>query len=130
MRSTFQVGVPTVITAIAPEGPFSVVFEDAGGTGYAYGIRRRWWRSSAVLDALHLYNVETVKDREQAQMLEVLWSPDGMRAAIMLNGHPHAAFAFAERRAACMTAFPPASAWCRSSHEWDPTLIEFLARAS
>jgi hypothetical protein len=130
MKSTFRVGVPTVVTASPPRGPFRVVFEDDGETGYVYGVRRRWWRRAAVLDALHLYNVEAVKDRDQAHQLEVHWSPDGMRAAIMLNGQPHAAFAFAEKRAACLNAFPPPSPWCRSSHEWDPSLITFLAPAS
>ena len=130
MKSTFRVGVPGVITATAPNGPFGVVFEDDGETGYVYGVRRRWWRRSAILDALHLYNVEAVKNREEAHELEVHWSSDGARAAITLNGHPHAAFAFAEQRAACMNAFPPPSPWCRSSHEWDPSLIEFLAPAS
>ena len=130
MKSTFRVGTPTVTTARAPKGPFGIVFEDDGATGYVYGIRRRWWRQPIVLDALHLYNVEAVRDRESPQQLEARWSPDGLRAAILINGHPHAAFAFAEQRAGCMTAFPPPSPWCRSSHEWDVSLIEFLAQAS
>ena len=127
MNSTFRVGVPRTITATAPSGPFGVVFEDDGATGYVYGIQRRRFRGSVVLDALHLYNVEAVKDRDEMHELQVRWSPDGTRAAILLNGHPHAAFAFAEQRAACINAFPPPAPWCRSSHEWDESLIEFLA---
>ncbi len=129
MPHEFQVGVPRVIASDAPEGPFGVVFEDDGETGYAHGTRRRFLRAPEVLDALHLYNVDAVSDHDRAHSLEVRWSPDGTRAAVLINGHAHAAFAFADQRAACMNAFPPPSRWCRSSHEWDPELIAFLTPA-
>lgn len=128
MTHEFRVGAPRIITSDAPAGPFSVVFEDDGETGYVYGTRRPLLRRAVeVLDALHLYDVAAVRDRDRPHALEVHWSPDGTRAAVLLNGRAHAAFAFAERRAACMTAFPPPSAWCQSSHEWDPALVAFLA---
>src|SRR3954468_15520066 len=118
MPHEIRVGAPRVIAADAPAGPYGVVFEDDGETGYAYGTRRRFLRAPEVLDALHLYNVDAIRDRDRPHALEVRWSPDGTRAAVLINGYAHAAFAFAEQRAACMTAFPPPSAWCRSSHEW------------
>ena len=130
MDRIFHVGVPFAVTFSAPQGRFGVVFEDDGDTGYAYAIRRRRVRSPEVLDALHLYNVTLVKDRDREHSVEVRWSPDGTRAAVLLNGHVHAAIAFAEQRAGCMNAFPPPSPWCRSSHQWDPALVEFLEAAS
>ncbi len=130
MEHEFDVGTPATFESHAPTGPFGVGFEDDGETGYVYGVKRRLLRAPEVLDALHLYNVAAVRDRDRPHRLEVRWSRDGMRAAVLLNGYVHAAFAFAEQRAACMTAFPPPSSWCRSSHEWDPTLVEFLTAAS
>jgi hypothetical protein len=126
MHHEFHVGTPTVFESPAPRGVFGVGFEDDGATGYVYGVRRRRLRSPEILDALHLYNVSAVRDRDHAHRLEVRWASDGTRAAVFLNGHVHAAFAFSEQRAACMNAFPPPSPWCRSGHEWDPSLVEFL----
>jgi hypothetical protein len=130
MRHEFSVGSPKAIESRAPVGIFSVVFEDDGETGYVYGTRHRVLRAPEVLDALHLYNVSAIRDADLPHVLEVQWSSDGSRAAVFINGHAHAAFAFVERRAGCINGFPPPSPWCRSKHEWDDTLVSFLSSAS
>jgi hypothetical protein len=123
------VGVERRLRSDSPSSRYTVVFEDDGETGYLYGARRsRIWRKLTILDALHLYNVDAVRDRERPHALSVRWSANGLRAALLLNGHPHAAFDFAARAAGCMSDFPPPSPWCRSSHQWNPEFVGFLSQ--
>jgi hypothetical protein len=47
---------------------------------------------------------------------------------LLLNGRPHAVFAFAGKRAFCRSNFPPASGWSPSGHAWDDHAVDFLMR--
>jgi hypothetical protein len=128
IEHVLHVGQPVVLRSQAPTGRFGVVFEDDGETGYFYATQlSRWLRRTTVLDALALYNVDAVKDRALPHQLTICWSPDGLHAALLINGFPHAAFDFQSRRAGCMTAFPPPFEWCQGTHEWRPALVDFLA---
>jgi hypothetical protein len=120
-------GVERTIRSDSPSREYCVLFEDDGETGYFYGARRgRFTSKLTILDALHIYNVEAVRDRARPHRLSVRWSANGLHAALLINGFPHAAFDFEARAACCMNDFPPPSPWCRSSHQWDPELIAFV----
>jgi len=46
--------------------------------------------------------------------------------ALLLNGHPYAAFDFAAKHAYCKSNFPPGSRWSESGHAWDDHCVDFL----
>src|SRR5262249_10409646 len=65
-RETIRVGTPVVIDGSAPASGYSAVFEDDGATGYFYGLDRSH-NGNPILDALHVYNVDSVVIRSGHQ---------------------------------------------------------------
>lgn len=114
-----RVGRPVVVEAPAPEGLFSVVFEDDGDTGYFYALELARG-TNPVVDAVHIYNVANVSDREIPSQVQIVWAGDGEKALLLINGYPHAIFDFASRRGYCRTGFPPPATvgWRDHSHAW------------
>lgn len=100
MSPQFLPGDETWFASDSPTSNFSAVFEDNGETGYLYACKRSGEQTS-ILDAVHIYNVRNVVDREIESRGEILWSSDGLKAALLLNGHPHAVIDFSARRAHC-----------------------------
>jgi hypothetical protein len=111
------------------EGPspctsFSAVFEDDGETGYFYGLDASR-KENLILDALHVYNVGGLKDRDKPSRLEIVWSLDGLRVILYINEYPHAAFDFVKRRGYCRTGFPSStSEYSLDGHEWSDEVLE------
>lgn len=132
MHQTLHVGALTVIEAFAERTPYGAVLEDDGEVAYFYGLdTRRGDRS--VLDAVFLYSVSALEQHPTEELsinipldVEIVWSADEERVALLLNGRPHAAFDFAAKRAFCRSNFPPASGWCPSGHAWDDHAVDFL----
>jgi hypothetical protein len=58
--------------------------------------------------------------------VEIVWSPDQQRVALLLNGRAQAAFDFEARRAYCRSNFPMASRWSTGGHTWDDRAVDFL----
>ena len=114
----------------APAGPHSVVFEDDGNTGYFYAVERRG-ADMQILDAVQIYAVRNVVDREIPSELEVRWTGDGRHAALYLNSYPHAVFDFQARRGYCRTGFPPPpqSGWSPDGHGWDDDALKPFGQA-
>jgi hypothetical protein len=124
--ATLSVGTSSVIEAPSTKARFVVVFEDDGETGYFYGLDPSLG-DEPILDALHIYNVESVKDRDRPSTLQIAWSPSGEHAALLINSHPHAVFDFAGKRGYCRTGFPaPNRDWTSYSHEWDDAALRFF----
>jgi hypothetical protein len=119
------VGQEIVLPSDSPTNAFGVFFEDDGETGYFYAVSRNG-EDFAILDALHIYNVQNVTDRDKPSRVTILWSSDGLKSALVINEYPHAVFNFSERRAYCRTNFPePDSGW--QGHEWnDQAMADFL----
>ncbi len=108
MPQTFLPGDPTVYPSDALATTFSAVFEDDGETGYVYACdRAARGGEGEILDACHLYSVRSITDREIPSEVEVVWTTDGLRAALLLNGYPHAIIDFAARIAYCRSNWPP-----------------------
>ena len=105
------------------DGRAAVVFEDDGETGYFYACVTV---NGPVLDSVHIYNVEAVKDRDRPSEYKIGWSAAGRHAALLINGHPHAVFDFDRRKGWCRTGFPPpnsAGVWSPDGHEWDEACL-------
>src|SRR5689334_10040550 len=94
------------------EGPspklphYLMIFEDNGETGYlyAYDLRNE---NQPILDALHIYDVKNIMDREKPSLFQIFWSADGLKAALLINQYPHAVFNLESQRGCCRTNFPP-----------------------
>ena len=112
----------------APEGRYAVVFEDDGDTGYLYGLDSvaQEVTSEPIVDALHLYTVANVVDRETAYPVEIRWAKDRNRVGLFIAERCQAVFDFDQKRAVCRSGFPPATGAFTSSHEWDDTLTSGL----
>jgi hypothetical protein len=123
---TITVGQAAVVEGPSPRTHYGVVFEDDGTTGYLYGLDFSR-EGNPIVDALHVYNVEQVADREKPSVVQMAWSQDGLKAALLINGSPHAVFDFEARRGYCRTGFPPANlGWTEHDHGWDDQAVELF----
>ncbi len=129
-EQTFHVGRDVFIAEDAPDGRHNAFFEDDGETGYFYAVDLG--RSeNRILDAVHIYDVANVVDRDRPSTLSIAWSEDGTKCALLINGRPHAAFDFAAKRGYCRTNFPnfPIHAegrWLKSDHSWSDDAVAWL----
>ncbi|KUG06335.1 DUF2251 domain-containing protein [Solirubrum puertoriconensis] len=107
----FRIGQPDagadnwLLASKASHQEFEVMFEDDGTTGYFYAIRSK--PEPEILDALHVYNVADVADRNVPVTAQVLWDETEGAAALVLNGYCHALFDFRQLAGFCRNAFPP-----------------------
>jgi hypothetical protein len=127
VRQRFRPGEESWFACDAPTGPFSVVFEDDGETGYIYALERLE-QSQPILDALLVYRVRDLADPTLPDELEITWADDGLHALLKVNGRAHAVFDFEARRGWCRTGFPPPlhTGWSPQGHAWDDAaLISF-----
>jgi len=124
MSQRFFPGEETWFASDSPVGSFRAFFEDDGETGYFYAYDRSLV-DRAVLDAVHIYNASSVVDRERESVVEILWSIDGLKAALLINDYPHAVIDFATRCAYCRTGFPAAAnGWTRGT--WTDDLMNLF----
>lgn len=116
-----------------PESPYGVVFEDDGQTAYFYAVEKdKEGESLRVLDALHIR--ETGIEPEEAEdeapepiadvysaaapaeppaatqkpsRLQIVWSRDWMKSALVIDGLCHALFDFIAHGGYNINEFPP-----------------------
>lgn len=125
-ESTIIVGQKRIVDSVSPKTSFAVVFEDDTEAGYFYGLDTAQ-ETNVVLDAMQIYSVQNVIDRHLPSKLTIVWSADGLKAALMINDHPHAVFDFEARRGYCRTNFsPPDKNWTAYGHEWNDSAIDFF----
>ncbi len=123
---SITVGVPVVVEAPAPSTHYGAVFEDDGDTGYFYGLDFTL-EDQPVVDARHIYNVAQVTDRATPSVVQIVWSADGLKTALIVNRFPHAVIDFAARRSYCRTEFPPPNeAWSANGVAWDDAALDLF----
>ena len=79
-EGTLEVGTKGMLDSKSPKGRFAVIFEDDGRTGYFYALDTTR-EDQPIIDAVHIYNVENVLDRDKPSKFTILWSPDDMKGA-------------------------------------------------
>lgn len=124
-----HVGEPIVLEGLAPEGEFYVVFEDDGETGYFYALDPSV-EGNSIQDAVHIYNVANVTDREKPSVVAIGWSLDSTKAVLLINEYPHAVFDYTNKRGYCRTGFPPPNSkgvWSVPGHAWSETAIKLFS---
>jgi hypothetical protein len=102
----FTVGTGTLFDSTAAKGSVSVVFEDDGTTGYLYAMEPS--DEMRLLDALHIYNVADVEDRQLPVTAQLFWTVEETAVALLINGYCHALYDFQRQAGFCRNAFPPA----------------------
>src|SRR5882757_4691576 len=126
----FRVGSDVFVAKDAPGNQHSAFFEDDGATGYFYAVDLT--RSdNVILDAVHIYNVKNVVDRDRPSSLSIVWSEDGTKCVLLINDYPHTAFDFAARQGYCRTNFPNfpnkgENGWSSADHSWSDDAIAWL----
>ena len=103
-----MIGKECVIESSA-ENLNTVVFEDDGQTGYFYAVERG--EQMKILDALHIYNVLNVIDKEKPSTLKILWTENLNQAFLSINDYFHAVFDFENKAGYCRNGFPNANSW-------------------
>lgn len=126
----FKPGKNVFLASDCPGSSYSAAFEDDGETGYFYALDRAG-PEQMILDAVHVYNVANVSDRDRSSSLSIVWSEDSMKCALLINGYAHAAFDFRAKRGFCRTNSPnfPNSQpgyWDSSDHAWSDEAIAWL----
>jgi hypothetical protein len=79
------------------------------------------------VNALNIYDVAAVTDRDISSIARIVWSENGLHSALLINNYPHAILDFQAKRGCCRTGFPePVGEWAQASktHEWDDTMQE------
>ena len=123
-EEVFTVGKPLLLESNSPGEPFAVFFEDEGETGYFYALNMEL--DQPIVDAVQIYNVANVTDKEIPSKVQVAWSNDGLKSALLINDYVHAVFDFESERGYCRTGFPPIDDWSKQGHEWSDAAIELF----
>ncbi len=125
-EKTFLVGTPdTLLDSVNAADTAGVIFQDDGTTGYFYAVRPG--AELFLLDALHVYNVADVADRDQPVTVQLFWTADETAAALLLNGRCHALHDFAQPAGFCRHAFPPKPEQARPRELTDELVEQYFA---
>lgn len=117
-------GDELLVGSTAEDGRAAVVFEDDGETGYFYACETV---NGPILDALHIYNVKAVRDRDVPSEFKIGWSSSSRQAVLLINGFPHAVFDFESCNGWCRNAFPPSNGnWSVDGHGWDDDCLRYF----
>ena len=125
LSKMITIGKQVALECPSPKTRFAVVFEDDEDTGYFYGLNLSN-EEQPILDALHIYNVQNVADKDIPSKVEIVWSDDGLKACLVINRYPHAVFDFESRKAFCRNNFPPPDLRFTDSHEWNDKALEMF----
>src|SRR6201996_8236362 len=85
-------GEDLFVESFSSESAYGVVFEDDGDTAYFYAVEKDKEGSGVrILDALHIYepNGEPEAPAPTASKLQIVWSQDWMKCALVIDGFCH-----------------------------------------
>ena len=104
LEETFTAGHDTFFESVSPISSFGVTFEDDLTTGYFYAVDTK--PDLTILDALHVYNVADVIDKDKPSKMQITWSNNGLIASLLINNYCHAIFDFGTKAGYCRNGFP------------------------
>jgi len=125
LSETISMGTPITLECPSPKTSFAVIFEDDGETGYFYGLNLEN-KKQPVLDSLHIYNIKDVLDSNVSLKVEIIWSQDGLKSRLEINGFPHAVFDFESRKAYCRSNSPRPDRRFTNSHQWSDEALDLF----
>jgi hypothetical protein len=107
-EQSFIAGEEIFVESNSSENNYAVVFEDDTETGYFYAIEsNKETAQQQILDALHIYEVPDIPQKKRAGTIQIIWSTDWLKCALLVNNYCHAIFDFAARRGYNRNEFPP-----------------------
>ncbi len=125
------------LSSDSPAVPWTVVFEDEGIAGYFYACDRSQEKhDESILDAMLIYNVDALaaSDAELARpsaerIATIVWSHDGLKALLYLDGAAQALYDFGLRCGYCRMDFPnflgdQGDNWRRTTHAWSEAALQ------
>ena len=128
-QQAFQPGRNVFVVNDAPSGPYSAFFDDDGEAGYFYAVDLT--SDNLILDVVPVYESAGASEPNRKSSLSIVWSADGQKCALLIDGVPQAAFDFAARRGFTRTRAPrtfnrnPGS-WPISDHRWSEAAVAWL----
>ncbi|MFV5693680.1 DUF2251 domain-containing protein [Flavobacterium sp. LT1R49] len=109
VEETLIIGEETFIESFSIQNSFAVAFEDDLRTGYFYALENQ--KEIIILDALHIYDVENISDKNKPSIIQIAWNNEGDIAAFLINDYCHAIFDFKNKAGYCRNGFPDSKGW-------------------
>ena len=103
----FTAGEPVFIESQSSEYNYAVVFEDDSETGYFYAIEINEAGEQTILDAVHIYECSGIKETERKGIVNIIWSTDWLKCALIINSYCHAIYDFDNQGGYNRNEFPP-----------------------
>ena len=84
-----------------------------------------------IFDALHVYNVADVIDKDNSSNIKILWTADFTKAVLSINNYYHAVFDFKEKAGYCKNAISESKRNCTlvSERVLTDELLDKLSKA-
>jgi hypothetical protein len=134
-------GEDLFVECFSPESPYGVVFEDDGQTAYFYAVEKdKEGTGLRVLDALHIRETGIGPEEEEGgelaefpraaqkpSKLQIVWSKDWMKSALVIDGLCHALFDFIAHGGYNINEFPPPNEfWTQGDRKLTMELMQKL----
>lgn len=129
-------GEDLFVESFSSENLYGVVFEDDGQTAYFYAVEKdKEGTGLRVLDALHIREtgVEPAEDgpssdpTQKPSKLQIVWSRDWMKSALVIDGFCHALFDFIAHGGHNINEFPPPNEfWTQGDRKLTMELMQRL----
>jgi len=129
-EQSFIAGEDTFIESVSSENNYAVVFEDDTETGYFYAIElSKESGAQQILDAVHIYEVADIEPVKRPGQINIVWSTDWLRCALLINNYCHAVFDFANHGGYCRNGFPPPNEiWTKGDRTLTDAMVTELFR--
>jgi hypothetical protein len=121
-------GEDLFMESFSPENRNGVVFEDDGEAAYFYAVEKdEDGVGLRILDALHIHEWEEGTPKPGVSHVQMIWSRDWMKCALIIDGQCHALFDFKAQGGYNVNQWPPPNAiWTQGDRELTDELIRRL----
>lgn len=107
-EQSITVGEEIFAESNSSENNYAVAFEDDTETGYFYAIQiDKATGGQTVLDAVHIYEVDDIDEKNRPGVLNIIWSTDWLKCGLLINKYCYAVYDFANHGGYCRSNFPP-----------------------
>jgi hypothetical protein len=103
----YTAGELVFIESQSSEYNYAVVFEDDSETGYFYALELDDAGGQTILDAVHIYECASIALPERKGVINIIWSTDWLKCALVINSYCHAIFDFDNQGGYNRNEFPP-----------------------
>ena len=114
VKQSLNIGSTTMIDSSAPSGMNGVLFVDDGITGRFLAVDPKG--GEQIFDCLDVYNSKQVAPADKSTSIVIIWSPDSLKALLVIGGIPQAVFDFTAHRGMNKGSLPtPGTTWLHDS---------------